>query len=40
VRAAVLIAACRAHMDERDDVLRRCLQDGISLASDQTHISF
>jgi hypothetical protein len=39
VRAAVLIAACRAPMDERDDVLRRCLQDGISLASDQTHIT-
>ena len=40
VRAAVLIAACRVHMDERDDVLHRCIADGISLASDQTHISF
>jgi hypothetical protein len=40
VRAAVLIAACRAHMDERPAVLRRCLEDGIRLASDQTHISF
>jgi hypothetical protein len=40
VRAAVLIAACRVDMDARPDVLRRCLQDGISLASDQTHIAF
>src|SRR5882757_7230841 len=39
VRAAVLIAACRAHMDERADVLRRCLADGIALAADQTHIT-
>ena len=39
VRAAVLIAACRVHMDERADVLRRCLADGIALAADQTHIT-
>ena len=39
VQAAVLIAACRVDMDARSGVLRRCLEDGISLASDQTHIT-
>jgi hypothetical protein len=36
VRAAVLIAACRVGMAEKPDLLRRCVQDGIRLASDET----
>jgi hypothetical protein len=36
VRAAVLIAACRVSMAEKPDLLRRCLEDGIQIASDET----
>jgi len=36
VRAAVLIAACRVQMAEKPDLLRRCLEDGIRMASDET----
>jgi hypothetical protein len=36
VRAAVLVAACRVSMTEKSDLLRRCLEDGIQIASDET----
>jgi hypothetical protein len=36
VRAAVLIAACRVDMAQKSEVLRRCLEDGIQIASDET----
>jgi hypothetical protein len=36
VRAAVLVAACRVSMTEKPDLLRRCLEDGIQIASDET----
>jgi hypothetical protein len=36
VRAAVLVAACRTSMTEKPDLLRRCLEDGIQIASDET----
>jgi hypothetical protein len=35
VRAAVLVAACRVSMTEKPDLLRRCLEDGIQIASDE-----
>jgi len=35
VRAAVLVAACRVPMEQRPDVLRRCLEDGIRLVSEE-----
>ena len=36
VRAAVLIAATRVDMAQKPDLLRRCVEDGIQLASDET----
>jgi hypothetical protein len=36
VRAAVLVAACRVSMAEKPDLLRRCLEDGVQIASDET----
>ena len=36
VRAAVLIAACRVGMAQRPDLMRRCVEDGIQIASDET----
>jgi hypothetical protein len=36
VRAAVLIAACRVEMAQKPELLRRCLEDGIQIASDET----
>jgi hypothetical protein len=36
VRAAVLVAACRVSMAEKPDLLRRCLEDGVQIAADET----
>jgi len=36
VRAAVLIAACRVDMAQKSDLLGRCLEDGVRMASDET----
>jgi hypothetical protein len=36
VRAAVLVAACRVSMAEKPDLLRRCLEDGVQIASGET----
>jgi hypothetical protein len=36
VRAAILIAACRASMAERPEVMRSCLEEGAKIASDET----
>jgi hypothetical protein len=36
VRAAVLVAACRVSMAEKPDLLRRCLEDGVRIATDET----
>ncbi len=36
VRAAVLVAACRVSVAEKPDLLRRCLEDGIQIAADES----
>jgi hypothetical protein len=35
VRAAVLVAACRVEMARKSEILRRCLEDGIRLVSEE-----
>jgi hypothetical protein len=34
VRAAILIAACRASQAERPELMRGCVEDGIRIAAD------
>ena len=36
VRSAILVAACRASMADRPDLMRSCLEDGAKIASDET----
>jgi hypothetical protein len=33
VRAAVLVAACRVDMEQKPEILRRCLEDGVALVT-------
>ena len=33
VRAAVLAAACRVDMEQKPEILRRCLEDGVALVT-------
>ncbi len=35
VRAALLVAATRVGQEQRSEVLRRCLEDGIRLVSEE-----
>lgn len=36
VRAAVLVATCRVDMNQKPEILRACLEDGIRIVSDET----